>query len=78
MNALYFVGRSLAVLPRLVDDCRRQQLRRIEFADGETVKPRFLAACQAVKLCAPDVPQLDIDAVGAALAEEQNRHGGRV
>ena len=78
MNALHFVGRTLAVLPRLVDDRGCQELRRIEFADRETIEPRLLPARQAVKLRAPHVPQFDIDAVGAALAEEQDRHGSRV
>ena len=75
MNALDFIGRSLAVLSRLINDGRRQQLRRIEFADCETIEPGFLAAGQAVQLRAADVPKFDIDAVRAALAEKQDRHG---
>ena len=34
-----------------------------------------LAARQALKLGAPDVPQLDVDTIGAALAEEEDGHG---
>jgi len=78
MNALHFIGRSLAVLPRLVDHSRRQQLLWVELADRESIEPSLLTACQAMKLRAPNVPDLDIYAVGAALAEEQARHGRRV
>lgn len=62
------------MLPRLIDHSSRQQLRRIEFADGETFEPRFMPAGQALELRPTHVPQLDIDAVRAALAEQQDRH----
>ena len=75
MNALHFIGRSLAVLPRLVDNGRCEKLRRIKLADREPVEPCLLTAGQAVQLRATDVPQLDIYAVRAALAEKQNGHG---
>ena len=66
------------MLPRLVDDRCRQEFERLEFADREPIEPRLVAAGQAVNLRAPDVPELDIDAVRAALAEEQRRHSWRV
>jgi hypothetical protein len=75
LNALDFIGRSPPVLPRLVNHGRCQELRRIEFADRETIEPSFLTARQAMELRAPDVPELNVDAVRAALAEEQHRHG---
>lgn len=75
LNTLYFLGWALPMLPRLIDNGRSKQLGRIELADRETVEPRLVAAGQAVNLRAPDVPKLDIHAVRAALAEEQNRHG---
>jgi hypothetical protein len=78
MNALYFLECPLAVLPSLVDDGGYQEPRRIEFADCETIEPTLLTAGQAVKLRPQHVPELDVDAVGAALAEEQNRHGWSV
>jgi hypothetical protein len=74
VNALDFVGGSLAVLSRLVNNGCDQQLRWIEVADRETIEPSFLAACQAMKLRAANVPKLDVDAVRTALAKEQDRH----
>jgi hypothetical protein len=74
-NALDFIGRSSAMLSRLVDNRRCQQLGRIEFADRETIEPSLLTARQAMKLGTADVPKLDVDAVRAALAKEQDRHG---
>jgi hypothetical protein len=62
------------MLPRLVDHGGSQQLRWIEIADGESFQPRLVPARQAMKLCATDVPQLDVDTVGAALTEEKRRH----
>ena len=66
------------MLPRLVDDRCRQEFERLEFAHREAIKPRLMAAGQAVNLRAPDVPELDIDAVRAALAEQESRHSWRV
>ena len=70
-----FVRRPLPVLARLIDDGCGEQLGRIELADGESFEPRLLSAREAMKLCAPDVPQLDIDAIGATLAEQEDGHG---
>jgi hypothetical protein len=75
LNTLHFIGRSLAVFPGLVDNGGGQELRRIEFADRETIEPGLLPASEAVNLRAPHVPKLDVNAVGAALTEEQDRHG---
>ena len=69
-----FIRWSLSMLARLIDHRCRQQLRGIEVAYGESLEPCFLPTRQAVKLCAPDVPQLDVDAIGAALAEEEHGH----
>jgi hypothetical protein len=75
LNALHLVRRSLAMLPRLIDDCRGQQLRGIKFAHGETIEPCLLSAREAMQLRAPDVPEFDVDPVRPTLAEEQNGHG---
>ena len=44
LNPGHLLGRSLSVLPRLVDDRVRQQLRRLEVADCEALKPAFRIA----------------------------------
>ena len=75
LDASGFVRRPLSVLARLIDDGRGEQLRRIELADSESFEPCLLSAREAMKLCAPDVPQLDVHAIGAALAEQEDRHG---
>ena len=62
------------MLSSLIDDSSRQQLCRVEVADCEPLEPCFLAARQAVQLSAANVPQLDIDTVRTALAEQENRH----
>jgi hypothetical protein len=69
-----FVWRALAMLPGLINEGSRQQFRRIKFADCKALGPCLLTASEAAKLCAPDVPQLDIDTVRAALAEEHDGH----
>lgn len=62
------------MFPRLIDDCGGQQLRRIELAHGEALEPRVLTAREAVHLRAPGVPQLHVDAIRTALAEEEDSH----
>ena len=74
LNAPGFVRRPLPVLARLIDDGSGEQLGRIELADSESFEPCLLSAREAMKLCAPDVPQLDVHAIGAALAEQEDRH----
>jgi hypothetical protein len=69
-DALDFVRWPTAVLARLVNDCRRQQLRGIELTNGESLKPCLLSACQTVHLRATDVPELDVNAVRTTLAEQ--------
>lgn len=59
---------------RLIDDGRGEQPRRIEIANRESLEPSFLAAREAVQLCAPHIPQLDVNAIGTALAEEKRWH----
>jgi hypothetical protein len=73
-DAPHFVWWAFAMLSRLIDHCGGQQLRRIEFTNREALEPRFLPTGEAVKLRSPVVPQLNIDSVGAALAEEQDGH----
>jgi hypothetical protein len=76
LNAPRFIRRTPPMFPRLVDDGGCQQLRRIELADRETFEPGFMTAGQAVELRPTNVPKLDVDAVRAALAEQQDRHDG--
>ena len=73
-NASHLIWRALTVLPCLIDDGSRQQLRWIEVADSKPFEPRFLPTRQAVQLRPTNIPQLDIDSVGAALAEEEHGH----
>ena len=74
LDSPHFIWRTLAVLPCLIDDCGGQQLRRVELADREPLEPSFLPARQAMQLRPAYVPKLDVDAVRAALAEQQDRH----
>ena len=75
LDAFGFVRWPLPVLARLVDDGCGEQLGRIELADGESFEPCLLSAREALKLCAPDVPQLDVHTIRTALAEEDDGHG---
>ena len=63
LNPLDFIRWSFSVLARLIDDGCCQQLRRVEVADGKAFEPGLLPAGEAMKLCSPDVPQLDVNAV---------------
>jgi hypothetical protein len=74
LDPLGLVWRALAMLPSLIDDRRRQQFRRVEFTDREPLEPRLLPARVALELRTSDVPELDVDAIGAALAEQENSH----
>ena len=74
LQALRFLRTPPAELPRLIDQGCRKKFRRVELADCEAVKPCLLAAGQALNLSAPHVPELDVNAVGAALAKQQNSH----
>ena len=78
LQALRFLRTPPAELPRLIDQGCRKKFRRVELADCEAVKPCLLAAGQALNLSAPHVPELDVNAVGAALAQKQNSHSRRV
>jgi hypothetical protein len=78
LNAPGFVRRPLPVFARLIDDCCGEQLGGIELADSESIEPCLLPAREAMKLCAPNVPQLDVNAIGAALAEQEDGHGSSV
>lgn len=74
LNAPDFVRWPTPMFARLVHHCSRQQLRRIELADREAFKPSFMTTREAVNLRPPHVPELDIDAVRAALAEKKDHH----
>ena len=78
LNAPGFVRRPLPVLARLIDDGCGEQLGRIELADSESFEPCLLSAREAMKLCAPDVPQLYVNAIGAAVAEQEDGHASSV
>jgi hypothetical protein len=63
------------MLPSLIDDRRRQQLDGIELAHGATIEPRQLTAGVPLKLRAPAIAELHINAVRAALVDENDSHG---
>ena len=62
------------MFPCLIDQGCGEHLRWIEIADRESLEPRLLTARHAMKLRAAHVPELDIDTVGATLAEQKRRH----
>jgi hypothetical protein len=64
------------MLPSLIDDGGGQQLRRVELADGKSVEPRLLPAGVALDLRPIGIPQFDVHAVGAALAEQDGHEEG--
>jgi hypothetical protein len=66
-----FIGRTPAMFPRLIDHCSGQQLCRVELADRETFEPGFVTTREAIKLRPAHVPELDVDAVRAALADSR-------
>ena len=78
LNAPGFVRRPFPMFARLIDDGCGEQLGRIELADSESLQPCLLSAREAMKLCAPDVPQLDVHAIGTALAKQEDGHGAQV
>jgi hypothetical protein len=69
-----FVRRAFAMLPGLIDHGCGQQPHGIEVAYCESLEPRFLPARQTMKLSAPSIPPLDVDAIRAALAEQEHGH----
>lgn len=73
-DAADFVWRTFPMFASLINDCSREQLCRVEFADREALEPGFLPTREAVKLRSPAVPQLDVDSVRAALAEQNRGH----
>jgi hypothetical protein len=62
------------MLPSLIEHRGRQEFRRVELAHRESIQPRFLAAGMALELGPIGVPELDVHAVGSALAEEEDGH----
>ena len=55
-KVLNFIRRSLSVLPDLIHEWCGEQLRRIELAQGEAVKPRLAATRETAQPGAIDVP----------------------
>ena len=70
LNPCDFLGRSLAVLARLVDQGGSQQRAGLELADREPVHPRLLIAGETPQPRTPSVPLPDLHAVRPTLAEE--------
>ena len=62
------------MLPSLVDHSSSEQLGRVELADGEPVEPGLVPAGVALDLRPIGIPQFDVHAVGAALAEQEDGH----
>jgi hypothetical protein len=63
------------VLPRLIDERPRNELNRVDFADRKAVEPCLAFAVETPESGAASVPLCDVDAVRAALAEEDDGHG---
>lgn len=64
------------MLPRLVDERRSKEVRRIEVAHGEAVEPTFLAAAPALDPNAYAIPVTELDSVGTALTKQENATPG--
>lgn len=62
------------MLTRLIDQGSGHEFDGIEVADREAIQPRLALARVAAKARSASVPLRDVDAVGAALTEEQGRH----
>ena len=62
------------MLPCLIDERSRQQLAGIELGDRKPFEPRLMSARQAMQLRTIRVPGAEIDAIGAAEAEQQRGH----
>ena len=58
----------------LIDECSRQQLAGIELRDGEPFEPRLMSTRQAVQVRSIAVPRAEVDAIGAAEAEQERGH----
>lgn len=63
------------MLPSLIDERPGNELYGVEFADGEAVEPCLAFAAETPEPSAASVPLCDVDAVRAALAEEEDGHG---
>ena len=63
------------MLPSLIDERSGNELNRVDFADRETVQPCLAFAAKTPESGATSVPLCDVDAVRAALAEEDDGHG---
>ncbi len=74
LDPFEFVWRALSVLASLIDNRGGQQLRGIELAHCEALEPSLLPTREALQLRPAHIPELDVDAVRATLAEEDDRH----
>jgi hypothetical protein len=59
----------------LIDERSSNELDRVDFADREAVEPCLAFAAETSESGAASVPLCDVDAVRAALAEEDEGHG---
>jgi hypothetical protein len=66
------------MLARLIDERHPEQLAGVEFTGREPVEPGFLFAREAAQARPRSVPLRHVDAIGTALAEQEDRHSRRV
>jgi hypothetical protein len=72
---IHLLRAAFPVLPSLIDERPSNELNRVEFADREAVEPCLAFAAETPEPSAASVPLCDVDAVRAALAEEDDGHG---
>ena len=72
---IHLLRTAFPVLPSLIDERPGNELNGVEFADGEAVEPSLAFAAETPEPSAGSVPLCDVDAVRAALAEEDDGHG---
>jgi hypothetical protein len=72
---IHLLRTAFPVLPSLIDERPSNELNRVEFADREAVEPCLAFAAETPEPSAASVPLCDVDAVRAALAEEDDGHG---
>ena len=75
---IHLLQTAFPVLPSLIDERPRNELNRVDFADREAVEPCLAFAAETPESGAASVPLCDVDAVRAALAEEDDGHGALV
>jgi hypothetical protein len=72
---IHLLRTAFPVLPSLIDERPGNELNRVDLADRETVLPCLAFAAETPDSGAASVPLWDVDAVRAALAEEDDGHG---